>query len=137
MSNKPGRIFAVNLQKLLDKKGVTRADLAAATGIPYTTLASWASKYRYPRQEGLEKIANYFGVSIAALVSETPQDETSTSFIRTLFHDDPEILDLLNKAAVNIDGLPYGSEVPEHIKSLLRNALLLAAEEVERIKASK
>lgn len=137
MNNKPGRIFAVNLQKLLDKKGATRADLAAATGIPYTTLASWTSKHRYPRQAGLQKIADYFGVSIAALVTETPQDETSTSFIRTLFHDDPEILDLLNKAAVDIDTLPYGSEVPEHIKALLRNALLLAAGEVQRIKDSK
>lgn len=129
--------FANNLQQLLDRRQKSRHDLSKETGIPYQTIAAWMAGQRYPRKSGLEKVAAYFGVSVSALVSEFPEDTTSTGFIRALFSDDPEIIAILDKAAVNINGLPYGSEIPEPIKVMLRNALLLAAQEVDRIKAGK
>ena len=137
MKKETAKVFATNLQKLLDKKDMTRADLSKVSGIPYTTLASWFAGYRYPRPDKLDQLATILGVSASSLLSDIPEDTTSTGFIRQLFHDDPEVISILDKAAVDINGLPYGAEVPDNIKSILRNALLLAAQEVERIKASK
>lgn len=135
MSNPMSRVFARNLQMLLDQRKVTRHELAAATNIPYSTVCGWFALTRFPRRDKLEILSSFFNVPVSALVSEVPEDTTSTGFIRQLFHDDPEVISILDKAAVDINGLPYGSEVPANIKAILRNALLLAAEEVKKIKA--
>lgn len=135
MKNAMNKVFINNLQSILDSKHIDRKELAKGSGIPYATLACWFAGQRFPRKDGLAKLANYLGVPVSALVSDVPEDTTSAGFLRALFSDDPEMLSILDKAAVDINGLPYGAEVPANIKAILRNALLLAAEEVKKIKA--
>lgn len=71
MSETEARVlFALNLDDYMRDRGVSRADVCKATGIPYTTLANWLQAKRYPRPEHVTKLAKYLGVSVADLVDE-------------------------------------------------------------------
>lgn len=49
--------------KLLKERGVKASDVAKATGIPQSTFSDWKNGRSKPKDEKLQKIANYFGVS--------------------------------------------------------------------------
>ena len=51
-------------KQLLEKRGITAYRVAKDTGIPQTTFCDWKAGRSNPKTEKLERIANYFGVSI-------------------------------------------------------------------------
>lgn len=51
-------------KKLRDKKGVSDYKVAQETGITKSTFSDWASGRSSPKIEKLQKIADFFGVSI-------------------------------------------------------------------------
>lgn len=51
-------------KKLRDKKGVSDYKVAKETGITKSTFSDWASGRSSPKIEKLQKIADFFGVSI-------------------------------------------------------------------------
>lgn len=60
---------------LRDKFGVKDAAVAKATGIGRSTFADWKSGRSSPKMEKLQKIAEYFGVSVDYLQSGKPDRE--------------------------------------------------------------
>lgn len=60
--------------KLLNLKGVKPADVAKATGIHPSTFTDWKKGKSSPKAEKLQKIADFFGVSIDYFL--TDQKET-------------------------------------------------------------
>lgn len=50
--------------ELRDLKGVRDADVARATGIGRSTFSDWRTGRSAPKQEKLQKIADYFGVTV-------------------------------------------------------------------------
>lgn len=50
--------------KLRDEKGVRDSDVARATGITKSTFSDWKNGRSIPKDEKLQKIADYFGVSV-------------------------------------------------------------------------
>ena len=50
--------------RLRDSKGVRDADVSKATGITKSTFTDWKSGRSSPKNEKLQKIADYFGVPI-------------------------------------------------------------------------
>lgn len=49
--------------KLLKERGVKASDVSRATGIPQSTFSDWKSGRSKPKDEKLQKIADFFGVS--------------------------------------------------------------------------
>lgn len=70
--------FAKALEDYMEDRGVTREELGKAIGVPYSTIASWMQGRSYPRAKTLEKLAEYFGVSVPDIVGEKRKD---TSYI--------------------------------------------------------
>lgn len=78
------------LKELRSKKGITQEALASALDIPESTVRRYeSSDDNTPRRERLEKIADYFGVSVDYLLGRTddpspsdkkdkPEDELTT-----------------------------------------------------------
>lgn len=67
-----------NLDFLLRNRGMRRADLARALGIPQSTINSWYSRGSDKVSlEILEKIAKYFDVSLEELVNGKPYNSKS------------------------------------------------------------
>lgn len=59
--------------QLLDRTGKKASDVAKATGIPSSTFSDWKKGKSSPKAEKLQKIADYFGVSVDYLM--TGKDE--------------------------------------------------------------
>ena len=55
--------------KLLEKYGVTAYKVSKATGIGGSTFTDWKNGRSVPKQDKLQKIADYFGVTIDYLMT--------------------------------------------------------------------
>lgn len=64
-------------EKLMKEKGVNAYKVAKATGISSQTLSAWKKGTYTPKQDKIEKLANYFNVSVAYLMGLTdiPNEE--------------------------------------------------------------
>lgn len=65
--------------KLLDERGVTAYKVSKATGIAGSTFTDWKNGRSTPKQDKLQKIADYFGVSIEYLMTgkeDTAKEES-------------------------------------------------------------
>ena len=73
MDNK--EIFAINLRRLMEKKGVSRQDLSKVLGVSYFTISDWVNGKKYPRMDKVEMLADYFGILKSDLIEEKGIDK--------------------------------------------------------------
>ena len=59
--------------KLLQEKGLTAYKVAKDTGVSRSTLAAWKKNEYTPKLDKLQKLANYFGVSVSYLTGESDE----------------------------------------------------------------
>ena len=57
------KIVAENIQRLLDKKGVSQTKMADDLDFKETTVSGWMTAQKYPRIDKLQQMADYFGVT--------------------------------------------------------------------------
>ena len=57
-----------NLRRLMDEKGVTKAQLSRKLGWSYNTIDYWLRGDRVPDKTGIEAICDYFGISDVELL---------------------------------------------------------------------
>lgn len=119
--------------KLLDKYGVTAYKVSKATGIGGSTFTDWKNGRSTPKQDKLQKIADYFGVTVDYLVTGkeeqehkditlTPKDERDIS--RRL---EQTLSDLeTQQGALMFDGEPLDEETKELLKASLENSIRIA-----------
>ena len=59
-----------NFEKLLAERGLKASDVSRGTGLSSTFFTEWKKgKSKSPKPENLQKIANYFGVSLEYLMT--------------------------------------------------------------------
>ena len=80
-------------QQLLDKKGVKAFDVSKATGISTSTLTDWKKGRSIPKQDKMQKIADYFGVSVEYLMTGEEQNgyylnEETAKLAQEMFEDE-------------------------------------------------
>lgn len=61
-------VMAANLKKYMDRKGVNAAEVCSALGFKPNTFSNWINAKIYPRIDKIQLLAEYFGISKAALV---------------------------------------------------------------------
>lgn len=66
-------------RKLLEEKGVTVYRVAKETGISSATFTEWKNGSYTPKQDKLQKIADYFGVTLDYLVGNETETKNSES----------------------------------------------------------
>lgn len=59
-------------EALLKERNVRAADVAKATGITTTTLSAWKKGKYEPKQDKIQKIADFFEVPITYFFDDTP-----------------------------------------------------------------
>jgi transcriptional regulator with XRE-family HTH domain len=74
-------------KKLCEKNGVSSADVARATGVAKATLSEWKKGTYRPKADKLQKIADYFGVSLDYLMTGQHPEQTSDSGRKYYFSD--------------------------------------------------
>lgn len=71
-------------QKLLDERGATAYQVSKATGISTGSLTDWKKGRSSPKIENLQKIADYFGVTIDYFYSKVEQKKESPPAVNTV-----------------------------------------------------
>jgi len=123
-------------EKLLKEHNVTPYRVAKDTGITTATLTSWKQGKYTPKTEKLQKIADYFGVSLDYLTTGKEQIEINTTKENTLTPKDERdiakrleqaLADLENQAdALMFSGEPLDDETKEALKISLENSIRIA-----------
>lgn len=118
-------------EQLLNERGVTAYRVSKETGITTATLTSWKQGKYTPKLEKLQKIADYFGVSIDYLITgnKTRQElytcpDCGLCYVPTYANDVMEHLkvhDAYKKAVEKFGNLYTNSAINEEIKAKNRN----------------
>ena len=72
MSDTVQRIF-----QLMEQRHVSAYRVSQETGISQARISGWKTGKSNPKQDALEQLADYFGVSIDYLVGRTDKPETN------------------------------------------------------------
>lgn len=99
--------FSKNLKEIMTNHNKTQGDLVRDLSFRQATVSDWLNGKKYPRMDKIEKLANYFGISINDLLIQTSapaplslsqQEETLIKKYRQLDADGKErvnyVLDL-------------------------------------------
>mgnify|MGYP002511534876 CR=1 FL=1 len=92
MDNK--NVFANNLKKQMELKGVSRKDLSEALGISYFTITAWSNGTKYPRMDKVEMLANFFGILKSDLIENKAGEEKEIPGEIVLTEDEKMLLNL-------------------------------------------
>lgn len=120
-------------EQLLNEYGVTAYRVSKETGITTATLTSWKQGKYTPKREKLQKIADYFGVSLEYLM--TGQEVPSTKKENTLTSKDERDIEkilnqtkeqLLNQEGLMFDGDPASPEAIDSILSAMQIGMEMA-----------
>lgn len=126
------------LELLLKEKGITAYKLAQDTGVSTATLTSWKQGKYVPKPEKLQKIADYFGVTLDYLYGKSDGKTTSTQEENaTLLSQKDErdiakrleatLADLENsQEALMFSGDPLDDQTRELLKASLENSIRIA-----------
>lgn len=101
-------------EKLLKERGVTAYRVAKETGISTATLTQWKNGTSIPKQDKLQKIADYFGVTLDYLSGRIEKESISKTKNATdqLEEEFPEGIQVLRRATKEL--------TPEARKTMLR-----------------
>ena len=84
MSKNYNEILSKNLTYYMAIRGKKRKDLANDLGIPYSSIRDYEKGICYAKIDKLEKIANYFGITVDKLT----QDHDSANTIKVIQEND-------------------------------------------------
>lgn len=111
-------MFAKNLKKLREEKDLSQADLAKEFNVAQQTIGKWEKGITRPRQQMLEKIADFFHVSTDYLLGRDGNQPYESDIARILLQ--PESEEGKNKPNRTIEMLRTYAELPPDKKSCAR-----------------
>ena len=122
-------MFYDRFADLCEKKGVRLGQAASDMGLSGAAVSRW-KKYGYsPRSESMQRIADYFGVSISSLM-ETEEKETqdlSEKEKRDIAREVDKIMgDLGDSGDLMFDGVPMNDEARTAMAAAMQTALEVA-----------
>lgn len=96
--NETRKVFAENLSRLIENRGIEQQKLARDLDVSTSIVSSWVLGKRFPRANMMQQIADYFHVTVSALVEAKPDDSPKLKilFSRSRALTDTQ-LDLVNK----------------------------------------
>lgn len=119
-------------EQLLQKHGVTSYKVAKEAGVTQTALSNWKSGRSTPTTKTLQKLADYFGVTIDYLMTGKDESEQKEATLTKRDERDIEkILDqtrdqLLSQEGLMFDGQPATPEAIDSILSAMQVGMDLA-----------
>ncbi len=118
--------FSKRLKGLREKRGLSQEGLATELNIPRTSISHYERGVdgpdRLPRQERLNEIASFFGVSVDYLIGRADTEELSVEekmFLNEVDH--LSIEELKDKHLLTVDGKPATKEEIEGALAFIRS----------------
>lgn len=116
--------------KLRNERGLKDADVVRQTGITKSTFSDWKSGRSKPKNDKLQKIADFFGVTVDYLMTGKEKSKTTPSLTNRDQKEISAILSnteqLLRQDGLMFDGNPASPEEIESIISAMKVGMELA-----------
>lgn len=116
--------------ELLQRYGVTPYKVSKQTGVSQSTLSDWKRGISTPKQDKLQKIADYFGVSIEYLMTGKDAEHKEPQLKPRDEKDIKDILsnteELLKQDGLMFDGAPASPEAIDSILSAMKIGMEMA-----------
>ena len=109
-------------EKLCQSHKITPYQVCKETGLTTATISNWKAGRYTPKADKLQKIADFFGVSIEYLMTGNPEQEEKVISLTSKDERDIEkILDLTKEQLLSQDGLMFDGKpaTQEAIDSIL------------------
>ena len=84
-------------EQLLQKRGVTPYKVSKETGVTQTSLSNWKSDRNTPSAKTLQKLADYFGVTVGYLMGTEEEEPNATDKENNPIVLDDDALELLEE----------------------------------------
>ena len=128
-------------EHLLLKFGVTAYQVAKATGISTATLTNWKKGRYTPKQDKLQKIADYFGVTVEYLMTgkHEPKEKAPELTARDERDIAKDLENIMNKLSAGESGpASYnGEDLDPEAADLFRDELEIALRRLKLINKEK
>ena len=92
-------VFADNLKRYMDAKGITQRELAEVVGVSAPSVHEWINARKYPRIDKIEIMANYFGILKSDLIEDKRMKEQpeEMAMLAASIMRDSDLLDMIEK----------------------------------------
>ena len=100
-------------ERLCEEKGVTAYRVCKSTGITTATISNWKAGRYTPKQEKMQKIADYFGVSLEYLMTGKDVDKKESKLTSKDERDISKTVNALMEKLESNDGAPLFFEGTE------------------------
>ena len=128
-------------EQLLLKFGVTAYQVAKATGISTATLTNWKKGRYTPKQDKLQKIADYFGVTVEYLMTGKNEPKEKAPELNAKDERDiaKDLENIMNKLSAGEAGpASYnGEDLDPEAADLFRDELEIALRRLKMINKEK
>ncbi len=128
-------------ENLLKERGITAYKVAQDTGITTATLSSWKKGRYTPKREKLQKIADYFGVTVDYLMTgkEEPKEKKSELTARDERDIAKDLNSIMEKLRNGEDGPASfeGTDIPEDDLELFAGQIELMLRRLKAINKEK
>lgn len=116
---------------LLQKYGVTPYKVSKETGVSQSTLSDWKRGISTPKNDKLQKIADYFGVSLEYLMTGKESYSKSEPTLKPKDEKDIRVIlknteQLLKQDGLMFDGKPASQESIDSILSAMQIGMEMA-----------
>ena len=91
MSDNAREIFVKNLRYIMEKKGISQADICRELNIPSATISNWCTGQRYPRIDKMQQLADMLGVAYSTLTTENGLQDYDDQARLEALHQDPRL----------------------------------------------
>lgn len=116
-------------EQLLQKYNLTTYKVSKETGIAQSVFSSWKNGISTPKSDKMQKIADYFGVTLDYLMTgkDEPEESESPLLEREKREIGRDLNRIMEEIENNIDGPLYynGEPIDDESLELLRKALEL------------
>jgi transcriptional regulator with XRE-family HTH domain len=114
--------FVNNLKKLMIEHNKTQTDIAQIAGVSQGTVSDWLTGKKYPRMDKIQKIVDYFGLPVTALVNDgkgvSYYLNPETARLAQEAANDPETRLLLDaKRDLSPEDMQYVISLIKHLKN--------------------
>lgn len=93
-------MFRINLKKLREERNLSQAAFAKLIGVSQSAVGNWEAGSREPNLETMDKIADFFGVSVDYLLGRESQSVLTDSSSDNI---EADIQDKLNEVLSQLD----------------------------------
>ena len=116
MSDNAREIFIKNLRYIMDKKGITQADICRELKVPSATISNWCTGQRYPRIDKMQQLADMLGVRFSTLTTEAGLQDYEDQQRLEALHQNPELGMLFDKTrSMSKDDITFMAQIADRI----------------------